>query len=223
MSDRAGASKFSLRKAVGRLRYRIPDLWESARKRFRDEDHFFDEVLQPSQKRIRQFTDNLQLGPRVLEVGTGSGIIARFCVKAGAKKVVAVDINPAAVERTRREVPQAEVFLSDLFSAVSGEFETIIFAAPWSEGEVKRDAHHAVFDQGVVIRFLKEAPQYLAPGGAIWLQYCDASEKNFALFKQALVDLAYSVQGEWSYKFYDVFAKKDASIILYKLVPTGAK
>jgi methylase of polypeptide subunit release factors len=210
-----------VRKAVGFVRYRVPDLFEAARKRWKDQDHFFDNVLQASRMRVRQFADNVEFGSRVLDIGTGTGVLAGLAVKKGAKRVVAIDINPAAVEAARRAVPQAEVFLSDLFSNVREQFDTMVFSAPWSEGEIKREVHRAVFDQGVTARFLREAPEHLAPGGAIWLQYCDGSPRLFAELKDTLTELKYSIGGTWSYRTHDVFARRDSNIILYKLVPAG--
>jgi release factor glutamine methyltransferase len=178
-------------------------------------------VLYPSKRRIRQYADHVAFGKRVLDVGTGTGVLARLALERGAEKVVAADINPAAVAWARRAVPDAEVVLSDLFGAVSGEFDTILFAAPWSEGEIREDVHHAVFDRGVVARFLKEAPAHLAPGGAIWLQYCDASARNFAALQRTLSELNYSVAGTWRYRDYDLFARKRCHIYLYKLLPSA--
>jgi methylase of polypeptide subunit release factors len=210
-----------LRKAAGFVRYRLPHLIEAAQKRWKGQDYFFDNVLQASKKRVRQFADNVEFGSRVLDIGTGTGVLAGLAVKKGATRVVAIDINPAAVEAARKAVPQADVFLSDLFSNVSEQFDTMVFSAPWSEGEIKREVHRAVFDRGVTARFLREAPAHLAPGGAIWLQYCDGSPRLFAELKDTLAKLDYSIEGTWSYRTHDVFAGGDSNIILYKLVPAG--
>lgn len=93
-----------------------------------------------------------------------------------------------------------------------GAFDTILFSAPWSEGAIVEDVHQAVFDHGVTARFLKEAPAHLAPGGAIWLQYCDASPRNFAALKRTLAELNYSIAGCWRYRTYDLFARKRCHI-----------
>lgn len=123
-------------------------------------------------------------------------MLARLALKKGAKKVVAVDINPAAVGSARRN-------------------------APWSEGEITRDVHRAVFENGVTARFLQGAASYLAPGGAVWLQYCDASKKNFPALQGWIAESGYSIQGPWSYGCHDLYASGDSNVILYKLVPVA--
>ena len=43
----------------------------------------------------------VKAGSSVLDVGTGSGVLAITAALAGARSVIAVDINPAAVESAR--------------------------------------------------------------------------------------------------------------------------
>lgn len=45
-------------------------------------------------------------GAKVLEIGTGTGLIALKCAADGAQKVVATDINPLAVDNARHNVMQ---------------------------------------------------------------------------------------------------------------------
>jgi release factor glutamine methyltransferase len=51
----------------------------------------------------------------VLEIGTGSGIISLYCAKLGAKKVIATDVNPAAIETIRLNAEK--LGLSDIIDA----------------------------------------------------------------------------------------------------------
>ena len=63
---------------------------------------------------------------KVLEVGTGSGIVSLF-VEDVAASVVATDINPSACKNARLNgVPVARM---DLFSGICGRFDLIIFKA----------------------------------------------------------------------------------------------
>ena len=83
---------------------------------------------------------NVSKGDRVLEVGTGCGIIALVCAEAGAN-VVCSDINPYAVELTRRNYSlnktclkgDFEVRQGDLFSVLKPfeQFDVIIFNPPY--------------------------------------------------------------------------------------------
>jgi protein-L-isoaspartate O-methyltransferase len=41
--------------------------------------------------------DNIAAGRNVLEIGTGAGIISALCLSFGAKRVVTIDPNPAAI------------------------------------------------------------------------------------------------------------------------------
>lgn len=88
--------------------------------------------------RGRDFT-----GRSAVEVGTGSGILALSAARAGAAKVVALDINPAAVEAANGNAQRnglgdnVEARLSDLFSAVGPDerFDVIISSPPSFSGE----------------------------------------------------------------------------------------
>ena len=180
-------------------------------------DHAKDGVLQPARKRVRQFEKYLEVGSRVLEVGVGSGVLSELAFTKGAREVVAVDINPKAVAAARKRVPAATVLESDLFEKVEGKFDTIIFAAPWSEGEIKSHFYHAIFDRGVTTRFLAEAKEYLARGGSIWVQYSDECEANYRRLLDAIEKHGYRIDQSWSYRDWAIITRCDAAIILYKL------
>ncbi len=173
--------------------------------------------LTPSPKRIKQYEDNMVVGEKVLEIGPGSGVISRMAFEKGAKEVVAADINPAAVEATKKHVPQATVLQSDLFAEVDGKFDTIIFAAPWSEGTAKAQCAHAVYEDGVVGRFFKDAKKHLAKNGRIWIQYSDAYPRNYERFHNTIKKHDYRIENEWSYSCFDIMVKKRAKVLLYEI------
>ncbi|MEI6807341.1 MAG: 50S ribosomal protein L11 methyltransferase [bacterium] len=125
-------------------------------------------------------------GKRVLDMGTGTGVLALLAAHLGASEVTATDSNPKAVENAR--VNAERLGMSDrvkvrgpsnLFDAMGAEqFDVIIFNAPWSEGVPKSLYDTAIYDPGhsVLAGFMKAAPAHLAAGGAILLQYSDVSD-----------------------------------------------
>ncbi len=123
---------------------------------------------------------NIPPGKRVLELGCGSGL-ACLCAAKKAEHVLGIDINPAAVRCSRENAKQNHILNcefkeSDLFSDVKGEFDVLLFNAPylpkkdrfdngpealaWCGGETGRE---------VISRFADECRDFLAPKGTIAL------------------------------------------------------
>jgi release factor glutamine methyltransferase len=115
----------------------------------------------------------IRSGDRVLEVGTGSGIIAAEL--AGVTDVVATDINPHAALCAREK--GIDVVRNDLFSGIRGTFDLILFNPPYlptlPEDRIDDWLEYAL-DGGtsgreVIGRFAAEVGRVLAPGGRILL------------------------------------------------------
>lgn len=97
-------------------------------------------------------------GARVLDIGTGSGILAIAASKLGAAKVDAYDIDPMAVKVAAENIkkngcPNIACGVSDLFSAVSGVYD---FAAANITAEI-------------IMRMAKNAAVYIKRGGMLAL------------------------------------------------------
>jgi release factor glutamine methyltransferase len=116
-------------------------------------------------------------GQSVLEVGTGSGIVALHCAAAGAI-VTATDMNPDAVKCARRNTIAnglsrgkldegcVSFVLCDLANGVRGPFDLVLFNPPYLPGKMGQPAA----DGGaggieVAARLLLDIPRLLAPGG----------------------------------------------------------
>jgi len=144
--------------------------------------------------------DNLEFrsGERVLELGTGCGLLSILAAKAGAR-VVATDINPVALECARENAVEHGVAgsidfrLGDLFDPVRGEsFDLLVFNPPYlpSEGEERSsDPVELAWDGGkdgrrVLDRFLREFPHHLKPEGRAF--FVQSSLSNVFQTKQML-------------------------------------
>ncbi len=117
-------------------------------------------------------------GQTFLEIGSGSGLLSVHAAKAGAI-VTAVDINPDAVECTRRNANKngvrVDTRVSDLFVNVTGYYDLIVFNPPYLPSETRStswiEKSWSGGEEGseIAVKFLGQAWQHLAPGGKIYL------------------------------------------------------
>jgi release factor glutamine methyltransferase len=134
-------------------------------------------VFNPKRMRTGEFLvsqlDSRRIGPEaeVLDMGTGSGVCAVFAAKH-ARRVVAVDINAAAVRCARINAllngaeGTVDVRHGDLFEPVAGErFDLILFNPPFRTGEPRNDRERAWRANGVGERFAEGLHRHLNPGG----------------------------------------------------------
>jgi release factor glutamine methyltransferase len=114
---------------------------------------------------------DVKSGDRVLEIGTGSGLISREL--ALVSNVVATDINPHAALCAR--CSGLDVLQSNLFAGIRSTFDLILFNPPYlptlPEERIDDWVEYAL-DGGesgrvVIERFAAEAGRVLAPGGRI--------------------------------------------------------
>jgi len=114
----------------------------------------------------------------LLEVGSGTGLIAIHAARMGAK-VTATDINPHAVELTKRNAARnqarMQVLQSDLFEKVNGYFDVIAFNPPYLPGNsnstswIEKSWSGGGKGSEMSVRFLDQAWRYLAPSGRIYM------------------------------------------------------
>ncbi|RJR15247.1 MAG: methyltransferase domain-containing protein [Nitrospiraceae bacterium] len=126
----------------------------------------------------------------VLDMGTGSGIQAVTAGHSGAE-VIAVDINPEAVRYAYRNVmanaldDSITVQVGDLFSTLDPQhkFSVILFTPPYLEGTPETLLDKALYDpdKDLLIRFFKEAKEYLRPGGYIQMIYSSIAGNGKAI------------------------------------------
>ena len=121
-------------------------------------------------------------GQRVLDYGCGSGILAIGAAKFGAADIVAVDIDPAAVESTRLNASANHVSLqSGLPDQALGQFDTVLanilatplkVLAPLLCGHVRAGGHLVL--AGILSRQADELKEAYAP----WISLSVSDEED---------------------------------------------
>ncbi|MDP3794748.1 MAG: methyltransferase [bacterium] len=122
-------------------------------------------------------------GDEMLEIGPGTGAISVMAVYRGARRVVAVDINPDAVRNARENARlhgmsgPIEVRHGDLYDPLSRDerFDLIFWNTPFGlvgDG-VWTNLERAVYDPGyrATERFIKEGKRYLKTGGRLYIGF----------------------------------------------------
>lgn len=109
---------------------------------------------------LREYPEVVR-GKSVLEVGTGSGLIALCCAAAGAERVVATDINPNAIACARRNAKRLG-FRNIEFRLVPSDanqdtgayevlapperFDVIVSNPPWENAVPRSWSEYALYD-----------------------------------------------------------------------------
>lgn len=126
--------------------------------------------------------DNLEIkeGASVLEIGTGSGIVAMYASKL-TDSITVTDINFDACELARKNfedngIENIEILFGNMFAPVeSRKFDVILFNTPYlptEDGDVIDDTLNYAFDGGlngrkVIDLFLDEVGNHLNDGGIV--------------------------------------------------------
>ena len=136
-------------------------------------------------------------GKSVLEIGVGSGIISLYAASLGARRVVSTDINPAALETTRRNaaelgfadrietrlVPESDI---SAYSVIRPDerFDVILSNPPYSL-DLDVAANDACTDRGDLgFSIVRGLDDHLAPGGIAIMLY------NSSFYHNAMVEFA---------------------------------
>lgn len=134
----------------------------------------------------------------LLEIGTGTGIIAILCARAGAA-VTMTDINPVAIENARMNARRLGYILpavvSDVYDALSPAeiFDYIFWTHPFNDWDIQTDALLAT---GIdpryrsLRKYIRGARTHLRPGGKLLLGTGDSAN----------IDAIESIAGEYGYR-----------------------
>jgi methylase of polypeptide subunit release factors len=170
-----------------------------------------------------EFISHLDLaGKRVLDIGTGSGILALAAARAGAGQVVAADINPNAAlsagenARANGLGERIDAVGCDLLSAFAPRplFDVILSSPPKHAGEPRDLADrgwHAGPRYRDVAALFEQARQRLKPGGRLYVMV--SSDTNLDLFGRLIERAGFRARAAYersilieSFIIYELFA-----------------
>jgi release factor glutamine methyltransferase len=122
----------------------------------------------------------------ILEIGAGTGLLSLCCLNAGAAKVVATDVNPAAIANTeynanmlgladRLETRLVPLDRAEAYSVIeaSERYDLIISNPPWENRRPGGIYDYALYDEGfrLMQSLLAGLAGHLKPGGRAFLAY----------------------------------------------------
>ena len=131
---------------------------------------------------------------KILEIGTGSGIILSTLKEIGMINVLGVDINRNAVKHCRDL--GFNCIYSNLFSNIKDKFDRIIFNPPYlpEDKNNKEDKQSKLATTGgekgseIINKFLKQAKKHLTEKGKIFLLKSNLTkEVNWLNYKKKLL------------------------------------
>ncbi len=133
-----------------------------------------DKVYEPAEDSLllleaieRTIRKSRRKGLKALDVGTGSGFLARRMEKLLPEwEVFALDIDREAARKAKDKV--RHTVLSDLFSGIGGRFDLIVFNPPYLPSDMlPPDLQTIGGTRGyeTMGRFIQELPKHLRKGG----------------------------------------------------------
>ena len=135
---------------------------------------------------IRLMQDELKGGERVLDVGTGSGILSICASKLGAGRCNAYDIDPVAVKVARDNVA------SDGCTNITVGVSDLLKDVDISDGKYNFCVANIVAD--IIIRMLPDIDKYLEKGSPLILS--GIIGERAAEVREAAISLGFTVERE---------------------------
>ncbi|WP_458453835.1 HemK2/MTQ2 family protein methyltransferase [Methanobrevibacter sp.] len=163
--------------------------------------------------------DNLEIkeGQSVLEIGTGSGIVAMYASRL-TDRITVTDINFDAcqlAEKNFREngIDDIEILFGNMFEPVENrKFDVILFNTPYlptEDGDVIDDTLNYAFDGGlngrkVIDMFLNEVGNHLNEGGIVQLIQSSLSGNEETLQKLDELGFIAEIKEQEHFFFEDI-------------------
>lgn len=121
-------------------------------------------------------------GKSVLDIGSGSGILAKTALESGAKSVLCNDIDSDAIKFLKRK--EFNAIQSDLFSNIKGKFDLIVFNPPYLPRDYREDKESRLATTGgkrgdeIIVRFLGAVKRHLTKNGIVLIVISSLTPKR---------------------------------------------
>ncbi len=146
------------------------------------------DIYQPAEDSylLQKFVRRYATG-RVLDIGTGSGIQALTAMEVpSVREVVAVDINPKAVEHLnteieKRKLRKIKVLEGNLFDQVEGSFNVVVFNPPYlpqDKGIEDKAIYGGKKGWEVSEQFFREVSRHMFPEATILFLFSSLTNKQ---------------------------------------------
>ncbi len=157
------------------------------------------------------------LGKKVLDMCSGSGIIAQAALRSHAASVLAIDIDKESITYLKQQGILA--IQSDLFKNAKGKYDLIACNPPYLPKDTREDPRSSKATSGgkngdeLILRFLKQAPRHLEKDGIILLvlssltprKKIDALLKRLKLEKEVIASESFFMEALDVWKIAKVF------------------
>lgn len=158
----------------------------------REDSYMLQKILECSLENIKNKSIH------ILDMGTGSGILAKTCLKYGFKNITAVDIDLKAVIHAKKR--RIKTVQSDLFSRLyNKKYDVIVFNPPYLPEDTREPEESRLQTTAgkkgneLIIKFLTQAKSHLKKGGKILLLFSSLSKPKTVLTSAKKLKYSYTL------------------------------
>jgi len=167
------------------------------------EDSYF--LLEILKSQLKAENKNI----KILDIGSGTGILASSCLALGFKNITALDIDSETIKYLKSKFKnKIKIIKSDLFSQVNEKLNLIVFNPPYlpeNKFDKKEDTTSGKKGCELIIKFLKQAKNHLKKNGKIILLFSSFSNPEKILEQARNLKYNYQLLAEKSLFFEKLF------------------
>ena len=155
---------------------------------------------------------DINKGDEVLDIGTGTGIVALKAKTLGACNVMAIDLSPRAISNVKQNAKylglKIDVKLASVFGKIKKKFNVITFNPPYTDRKAEKDYQICFWDKGntAIKLFFDELEKHLKENGKAYVCWSSFAKKGLivklAKSKNFKISRIGKRSGQTGYHFY---------------------